>query len=61
MVRTVRLVTNKVSQKIDAATEQLIETFKDSRVGTEVTVNSSNKKFRKSKIDSIEVFYPDAF
>ena len=61
MIKTVRLVTAKASQKTDEATDQLIENFQNSRVGTEIRVNSNNPKFKKTKTSSIEVFYPDSF
>ena len=60
MIKTVRLVTAKANQKTDEATDQLIENFQNSRVGTEIRVNSNNPKFKKAKTSSIEVFYPDS-
>ena len=60
MIKTLRL-TNTSKENVDEYTENLAKKFKRSRVGTEVIISSSNKSFRSSKINSIEVFYPDAF
>ena len=59
MIKTVRL-TSESDELVDYETERLAETFKNNRVGTEIWISSCNKKFKKSKIKRIEVFYPDA-
>ena len=59
IIKTVRL-TNLSNCKITQETEKLAEAFKNSRVGTEIKMIYSNKKLNKSKISSIEIYYPDA-
>ena len=59
MIKTVRL-SNQSRQRVDEETQKIAEHFKDNRVGTEVRISFSNKKFSKSKVSEIEVFYPDA-
>ena len=59
MIKTVRL-SNLSKRKISKETEKLAEAFKSSRVGSEIRLSFSNKKFSKSKTSSIEVYYPDA-
>ena len=59
MIKTVRL-SNLSKRRISKETEKLAESLKSSRVGSEIRVSFSNKKFSKSKTSSIEVYYPDA-
>ena len=59
MIKTVRL-TNLPNCKITQETEKRAEAFKNSRVGAEIKMIYSNKKLNKSKISSIEIYYPDA-
>ena len=59
MIKTVRF-SNLSNRRISKETEKLAESFKSSRVGSEIRVSFSNKKFSKSKTSSIEVYYPDA-
>ena len=59
MIKTVRIL-SKSKENVDEETEELAENFKKSRIGTEVRISSGISKFKKSKVSSIEVFYPDA-
>ena len=59
MIKTVRFL-NLSNRRISKEIEKLVESFKSSRVGSEIRVSFSNKKFSKSKTSSIEVYYPDA-
>ena len=59
MIKTVRL-SNLSNRRVSKETENLAEAFKSNRVGSEIRVSFSNKKFSKSKTSSIEVYYPDA-
>ena len=59
MIKTVRL-SNLSKRRISKETEILAEAFKNSRVGSEIRLSLSNKKFSKAKTSSIEVYYPDA-
>ena len=59
MIKTVRL-SNKSNNRVSKETQKLAEALKSSRVGSEIRLSFSNKKFSKSKTSSIEVYYPDA-
>ena len=59
MIKTVRL-SNLSKLRVSKETQKLAESIKSSRVGLEIRLSFSNKKFSKLKTSSIEVYYPDA-